>query len=770
MTLRLEIVPINSHRTATVLLGMFCAVSMQAQPVGDRFESVVKPLLKSNCQMCHNAKLAQGGLDIGGLIQSNAAGALKHREKWELIVQKLRSGEMPPKGMERPPETQINQLAGWVQEEYARLDRNAKPEPGRVTARRLNRYEYNNTVRDLLGIEYNPADEFPADDSGYGFDNNGDVLTVSPSLMQKYIRAAESIAGTLTRTGQQAPVKPTVVRYLAERLGQYPALREQVTHTFEADGEYKFRSTWYQRLPNGLPIRGTFFIDGKLAAEVKLTCSEEMDRAWIAQIPVPAGPHRVTAEITILDPNYRRAKPWLEYTEIQGPVVQRTIEPSEPQKKLFACGHMAAQHDASCPRRILTPLVRRAWRRPVTQYEVAPLLKLVASGQKSGGSLERGIGLALQAILVSPHFLFRIEQERTKGGSDYQISQHELASRLSYFLWSSTPDDELLKLADAGRLRAPGVLKAQVKRMLADAKSERLVENFGGQWLQIRNLESLKPDSRRFPEYDLDLRDAMRRETEMFLQAVVSEDRSVLDFIDGRFTYLNERLGAYYGIAGVQGSNFRRVDMDGAQRSGILTQAAILTVSSYPTRTSPVIRGKWVLENILGEPPPPPPPDVPTLDEKSLGTAVTVRQQLEKHRTNAVCASCHSRMDPLGFGLENYDAIGRWRTTDGTLPVDVTGALPNGKAFSTPAELKQILRGDKDAFVRCLAEKLLTFALGRGIERYDRPVVESIRRNVIAQDYRFSSVVEEIVNSTPFQMRRAAAQNVEERTKSGSNQ
>jgi hypothetical protein len=479
-----------------------------------------------------------------------------------------------------------------------------------------------------------------------------------------------------------------------------------------------------------------------------------MDRAFMTQILVPAGPHKVTAELTVLDPNYKKAKPYLEYLEIQGPVVQRSAGVSEAHRRLFVCGHGSGQqHQPSCARRILAPVVHRAWRRPVTDQELTSLLKLVTTVQQRGDSLERGVGVALQAVLVSPHFLFRIE--RDPGQTAYRLSQHELATRLAYFVWSSMPDDKLLTLADRGQLQGPAVLKAELKRMLADPKSRRLVEAFGGQWLQTRNLDTLKPDAKKFPEYDEELRDAMRTETEMFLQSIVREDRNVLDLLDARFTYLNERLARYYGISGVSGQEFRRVELDGSQRSGILTQASVLTVSSYPTRTSPVVRGKWILDNILGAPPPPPPPDIPALDETSLGSTATVRQQLEKHRSNALCASCHSKMDPLGFGLENYDAIGRWRTLDGKLPIDSAGVLPNGKAFSTPAEMKEILKSDKDAFVRCLVEKLLIFGLGRGLEKYDRAVVNRISKNVAAGGYRFSQFMEEIVNSTPFQMRNA---------------
>jgi hypothetical protein len=365
--------------------------------------------------------------------------------------------------------------------------------------------------------------------------------------------------------------------------------------------------------------------------------------------------------------------------------------------------------------------------------------------------------VGLQAVLVSPHFLFRIERDPDPLNAEevHEITEFELASRLSYFLWSSTPDDELLDLAARGRLRAS--LTRQVKRMLADPRSLALAENFAGQWLQLRNLDDAKPDPDRFPSFDDELRAAMKRESELFFQAMVQEDRNILEFLDAKFTFLNERLAAHYGIAGVQGPEFRRVPLTGPERSGVLTHASVLTVSSYPTRTSPVIRGKWILENILNAPPPPPPPGVPNLDEEAVGNTGSLRQQLEKHRTNSVCASCHARMDPLGFGLENYDAIGAWRSRDGKFPIDVAGTLPNGQSFKSPVELKAILKADSGSFAAGLTEKLLTYALGRGLERYDRPAVQSISRRLATRGFRFSELVGGIVESMPFRMRRGEA-------------
>jgi hypothetical protein len=442
--------------------------------------------------------------------------------------------------------------------------------------------------------------------------------------------------------------------------------------------------------------------------------------------------------------------------EVAGPHEQ-TAGPGEASlRKVFTCGHRNGEHRPECAKKIVGDFARRAFRRPVPALEIEPYLRLVTLAQNDGDSFEEGICLALQGVLVSPHFLFRIEKDpapRT-GLAARPVSEHELASRLSYFLWSSTPDDELLRVADQRRLRRPAVLRAQVRRMLLDPRSAALVENFGGQWLEFRKLESLRPDPERFPAFEEYLRLSMRRETELFFQHLILEDRSILDFLDGNYTYLNERLAAFYGIEGVRGPEFRRVDLSGTARGGVLTQASVLTVSSYATRTSPVLRGRWILENILNAPPPPPPPDVPVLDEAKLGESVSLRDQLEAHRSNPVCASCHTRMDALGFALENFDAIGAWRTTEGKLPIDASASLPDGRTFSGPEELKAILKADREEFAECMTEKLLTYALGRGLERYDRRTVRTIAANLEKHDYRFSGLVLEIVDSLPFQMRR----------------
>jgi cytochrome c5 len=815
----------------------------QRQEKGDVFEKSIQPFFSDTCYMCHNSQLKSGGLDLESF--KTAESIIENRETWEHVLQKMQSGEMPPKGVPRPDEASLKAAIQWLENQFARADRLAKPDPGRVTARRLNRAEYNNTVRDLLGVDLRPADDFPQDDSGYGFDNIGDVLSLSPVLMEKYLAAAEKVARTAIFGQEQ--LKPTLVQYRLPGRRIIPTRTPpadydltgltlpntfHVTHRFPVDGEYVVRAfTGGSRPAGSEPIDIGLWVDGRLVQEAELdpdkTASfDDNNQEFGGKVQdlrtrITAGDHLISASLLRLyeglPPRYNGPNPSkrippsprefkmrpgippervaeikkrfearraeakkipinearVSYIEIGGPYNQPKGPSQESLKKIYVCGHLDGKHQTGCDRKIVADLARRAYRRPVATEEVDKLLSLVSLATKRGDSLEEGLCLSLQAMLVSPDFLFRIERNRlaakAAGAASIKvasvktadidgvqrINDHELAARLSYFIWSSMPDDELMRLADRGLLRRPAVLSAQVRRMLKDPKSRALVENFGGQWLELRKLESIKPDRERFPEFDEYLRQSMRRETERFIETIVREDRSILDFIDGRYSFLNERMAKFYKVPGVTGPEFRKVLLTGnTQRSGILTQASVLTVSSYTTRTSPVLRGKWILENILNAPPPPPPPGVPNLDEAKIGSSATLRQQLEEHRNNATCASCHARMDPLGFGLENFDAIGAWRTQDGKFPVDTSGQLPDGRSFQGPEELKAILRADREAFAECLTEKLLTYGLGRGLERYDRPVVKKIARSVAVNNYRFSSLVLEIAKSMPFQMRR----------------
>ena len=678
---------------------------------------------------------------------------------------------MPPEGLPRLPASQIETLVKFVQGEFEKADRNVKPDPGRVTARRLNRNEYSNTIRDLLAVDFRAERDFPTDDSGHGFDNMSDVLTISPVLMEKYIAAAERIASRAIGA-DPLPKKPVEAEYHIKHktIRRVDASTIEATHRLDWDGEYVVRiGLPGERGQDAKPVTMGFWMNGKLLqtslVETKPSKLEYFDPYSDTELrlALPAGDHVLRAGFinddfvkTVPEKELYNSKKnkFLNSITFVGPFPAKVEKAS--RKKILTCD---PNTDAACVDKILSALARRAYRRPVTKAEVASLAKFVAMAKAEGQSVEQGIQLAIQAMLVSPHFLFRIERDLdpTDPSKVHKISDLELASRLSYFLWTSMPDDELLSIAEAGKLRQPGVLEAQVKRMLADERSSALAENFAGQWLETRNLDSITPDPKKFPEWGPELRDSMKTETRMFFESILRENRPLSEFLDAKYTFLDERLAKHYGIEGVSGGTFRRVELTTDQRGGLLSQASVLSISSYPTRTSPVIRGKYLLQNFLGAPPPAPPPDVPTLDEEAVGNAGSLRQQLEKHRSNATCASCHNRMDVLGFGLENYDAIGKWRTMDGKFPVDISGTFPNGKSFSTPAEMKVLLKEDLPDFARCITEKMLTYSLGRGLEKYDRKTIDEIGRKLSASGYQFQILISEIVQSLPFQSRRGEA-------------
>jgi hypothetical protein len=603
-------------------------------PPRPSFKKDVAPLLARYCTRCHGGSKPRAQLALDAYKED--AQAAQDVEAWEKVGQNLRAHEMPPPGRTQPKEAEVKVLLAWVESVSGKNTDHCtgQHDPGRVTLRRLNRSEYNNTIRDLVGLNFQPAEDFPADDVGYGFDNIGDVLSLPPLLMEKYLAAAERV----------------VTLAFAD-----PQLRRHIVSSVPADRD----------------------------------------------------------------------------------------------------------HEDECARRLLEPFMRRAYRRPVTEGEVGRLVGLVRLARSQGDTFDKGMQLALQAILTSPHFLFRVERDRRPNNpaAVHRVSDFELASRLSFFLWSSMPDEELFKLAQQGQLHKGGVLEAQVHRMLVDARARSFVENFAGQWLQLRNLRNLSPDPALFPDFGEDLRGGMQKESEMFFEAVLKENRSILDFLDADFTFLNDRLARHYGIPDVKGDEFRRVSLPQGPRGGLITQASVLSVTSNPTRTSPVKRGKWILENILGTPPPPPPPGVADLsEEKSVVLSGTLRQRMEQHRTNPNCAACHPRMDPLGFALENFDAVGAWRVRDGKFAIDASGALPGGKSFSGPRELKAILISRPQDFCRCLTEKMLTYALGRGMEAYDRCTLDQIVSAVARNNYRLGDLVDEIVRSEPFQMRRGSAE------------
>jgi len=598
------------------------------------YNELLQPFMNQYCYSCHNVDDMKGGVDLESFETPEIA--LGDTALWERVEEMLRTGQMPPERRPQPSAEELEKVLAFIASHQEATRKAIKSEPGQITMRRLNRAEYNNTVRDLLGVAFTPADDFPPDDSGYGFDTIGSVLTLSPMLMEKYLTAAERIAHDV--------------------------------YTRETGTE-----------------------------------SKEVSRRYV-----------------------------------------------------FTCEHEGKAHMASCAQRVLAPVVRRAYRRTPTREEMNALLHFVQLARDNEDTFEQGIEVALQAMLVSPQFLYRVEENPKLrfGNPDRRVNDFELASRISYFLWSSMPDDALLRAAEQGQLQNPRTLRLQIARMLRDEKSIAMAEHFAGQWLEFRNMAVADPDPKLFPTFDKPLREAMEKETILFYESIVREDRSVLDFIDADYTYLNASLANHYGIDGVTGENFQRVTVDRAQRGGVLTQASILTVTSYPTRTSPVLRGVWILHNILAAPPPPPPPDVPALESAKVDQSAPMRARLEEHRSNESCASCHARIDPLGFGLENFDAVGAWRTTDGDHPIDNSGTLPDGRSFTGVAELKSTLLERKDEFVRCLAEKMLVYGLGRGLEPFDEPVLDEIVAQVARNDYRYSALVYEIVRSLPFQKRR----------------
>ncbi len=791
------------------------------------FETTVQPFLENHCYDCHDARRHKADLNLEKFqtVDDVAANA----DTWDEVLFKLRTGEMPPEDEIRPDPGDLARVTGWIADRIEEADARAVPDPGRITVRRLNRAEYNNTIHDLVGVDLKPADDFPQDDTGYGFDTIGSVLSVPPVLMEKYLAAAERISRTAIFGA--GVMKPTLVRLSARSRKIQPSPKVETgydttgltlpnalhgVHRIPVDAEYSIRAVVGGSRPAGSePIRLALWIDGTrietttldpersasffdddqqdfsgkdIEFRVRLTAGEHWFAVTIPQLfeglppsyqgPAPSArpeppppvfkprPDRTPEENEKrrlrFEEEHKEKPPAnnarVSYIEIGGPYKQVAGPSAESTKRIFVCGHRPGHHVSSCATRILTSLTRRAFRRPVTPQEVARFTALVKDARRDGESFEQGIALALQAVLVSPDFLFRLEGATpTANGAPALINEHELATRLSYFLWASMPDARLRQLASAGRLRAPGVIEGEIRRMLADPKAHALVEQFGGQWLQTRALESARPDPDRFPDFEDYLRLSMQRETELFFTSVMREDRSILDFLNARDTFLNERLARHYGIGGVAGPEFRRVDLSNTPRSGVLMQGSVLTVSSYATRTSPVLRGKWILDNLFAAAPPPPPANVERLNEEGIGTTVSLRERMEVHRHNPTCASCHRRMDPLGFGLENFDGVGAWRMKDGNFDVDSSGQLPDGRTFHGPGELAMILGNEQEAFARALTSKMLVYALGRGPEPADKRTVRTIARRLAAENYRFSRLILEIVQSIPFEMRPGVA-------------
>jgi Protein of unknown function (DUF1592)/Protein of unknown function (DUF1588)/Protein of unknown function (DUF1585)/Protein of unknown function (DUF1587)/Protein of unknown function (DUF1595)/Planctomycete cytochrome C len=763
-----------------VMGGCIAIASAQTTPSPER------AAVTRYCTACHNSKVKTGGLALDAAEVHNPAA---NSEAWEKVVKKLRTRSMPPAGLPRPDERTYTALLTSLE---SSLDTaaTAKPNPGRTdTFRRLNRTEYRNAIRDLLAMEVEVSSLLPSDESSHGFDNVT-VGDLSPTLLERYLSAARKISRLAMGSPARSPGGDTIT--LPPDLTQEDHFEElplgtrggsTVRYNFPLDAKYDIqirlardRNEHVEGLKE--PSDVELMLDGERVQMFTVVPPPPgkdhslVDKDLTVRVPVKAGPHvlavafpRKAAPLleTERQPwhahfnmdRHPRLQPALYSVSINGPYEAKGAGDTPSRRRILVC----KEQDDSCAKRVLTTLMRRAYRRPITEADVQIPFKFYKEARTESG-FNAGIEMGLSAVLVSPEFLFRVEQDPpgVAPHTPYRVSDVELASRLSFFLWSSIPDDELLDTAIQGKLRTPAVLEQQVRRMLADSRSQALVSNFAEQWLYLRNLASTTPDMRLFPDFDDNLRQAFRKETELFFESIMREDRSVLDLLRANYTFVNERLAKHYGIPNVYGSRFRRITFpEGSVRGGLLRQGSVLTVTSYATRTSPVIRGKWILDNVLGVPPPPPPPDVPALKENSGGGGknLSIRERMAEHRKNPVCSGCHQLMDPVGFSLENYDAVGRWRTVDDGKPIDVAGSLPDGSKFDGASGLQKALLSRPENFATTLTEKLLTYGLGRGVENYDAPAVRKIVKTAGNSDFRFSSFILGIVNSTPFQMRRS---------------
>jgi len=777
--------------------------------------SAQQSLLTKYCVTCHNQRAKTGGLTLDNVDVANVGDA---PEVWERVVQKLQANLMPPPGLPRPDAAAYKGLLAHLE---TSLDRAAErnPDPGRTEAlHRLNRAEYRNAVRDLLALDIDVSSLLPADDVSYGFDNIAGVQRMSPTLMERYIAAAQKLSSLAVGASARAATTDTFLvppeLRQDDRIDGLPFGTRggaSLRYSFPRDGEYVVRVqlTRYagasfddiplfdetQRLElsvDGVPLH-VFELPVNTASDGPGPNRRALDADWQIRFPAKAGPRTVALTFlnrtpalleNLLEP-FQKPVPggpngyyttqkgaYLRTIDITGPFNATGAGDTPSRQRIFVCNPRQESDETACAKTILSTLARRGFRRPVSETDLQSLLASYAEGRREG-DFETGIERAVEGLLVSPEFLFRIEREpldsavawrngptsdpKTTPNRIYRISDLELASRLSFFLWSSIPDEALLEAASSGRLSNPAVLEQQVQRMLADPRAEALVSNFVGQWLFLRNLQAVLPDPRKDPDFDEDLRQGFRRETEMFTTSIFRENRSVLELLTANYTFVNERLARHYGIPNVRGTHFRRVEQNDENRRGLLGHGSILSVTAFPNRTSPVVRGKWILENMLGTEVPDPPPDVPALKEKpnAADEELSMRQRIAQHRANPTCASCHAMMDPLGLSFENFDFVGRWRTVDeALLPIDASVVLTDGTAFTGPAGLRSVLVANPDRFVGTFTRKLLTYALGRGLEHYDMPAVRAITRDAARDSYRTSSIVLGIVKSVPFQMRR----------------
>jgi hypothetical protein len=774
--------------------GLVLGLWLVAASSGLFADPAYREVLDKYCVTCHNQRLKTAGLTLDNM---DLAKVSAQAEVWEKVARKLRSGTMPPAGLPRPDAATYTSLAGWLE---GQIDQASAPYAGRPILHRLNRSEYANAIRDLLALDIDAPSLLPPDDSAFGFDNISDALGVSPSLQEHYLDAALKIGALAVGDPKITPGSETW--RIRQDLSQDRHVNglplgtiggTSVRYNFPLDGQYTFQAKLYRtnlNIMRGLesPHQVEIALDGRrihlasLGGNADLASlfqkptdtGDEVDARLRVRVPVKAGPHAVTiafledadaVEPARLQPYIRSSvdnfdwsgSPHLQSLTISGPFDPGPAGDTPSRRRIFACHPGGQITEEVCARQILTTLARRAYRQPPTDQDVQTLLQFYQSGKRDGG-FDGGVELALERILASPKFLFRIERDAAgvAPGGSYRIGDFELASRLSFFLWSSIPDDELLRLASEGKLNNPVVLDRQVRRMLADPKSRALVENFAGQWLQLRNLRNVQPNTDLFPDFDDNLRQSFRRETELLFESIVQEDRGVLDLLTANYTFVNERLARHYGIPDIYGSRFRRVSVTDDARRGLLGQGSILALTSHAERTSPVVRGKWILENILGSPVPPPPPDVPPLKGNQEGQKPrTMREQMAEHRANPVCASCHKAMDSIGFAMENFDAVGAWRAQDAGNPIDATGQLADGTHVDGVVTLRQALVSRPELFAGTMTEKLLIYALGRGLDYRDMPALRTILRDASSDNYRFSELILGVVHSTPFQMRTA---------------
>jgi len=748
-------------------------------------------LVQQYCAVCHDDQQRTGGVTLKGLKLDTVSGK---QQVLERVLRKVKAGQMPPPGMPRPEPAVMAGFSKWL-ESSLDAEAAAHPNPGRPAIHRLNRAEYSNAIRDIFALDTNPGSLLPVDDSGYGFDNIGDVLSVSPALLDRYLVVAKRVARLAVGDPTIKPAEET----FEPRRDARGLIGRQTRMEWMGD-DLPFNSA------GGLAVHYYFPLDAEYVLRIRVGDpnangpTQDDDKPLEVRLAINAGPHTVglTFPAESLEPEVLPATggrrgggaatpakgppvpvdlrldgarlkrfelrgsggpPRIGQLVIAGPyqVTGRGETPS--RARIFVCRPATSAQETPCAQKILTTLTRRAYRRPITEADVRPLVEFYQNARREG-EFDFAIQRAIQAMLVSPNFLFRVEAQPVDSSraAAYRIRDIELASRLSFFLWSSVPDDQLLDLAEKGRLSDPSVLHHQVRRMLENPKSDALVNNFAGQWLYVRNLATVKPDPVLFSSFDESLRASFQKETELFFGSILRENRSVLELLSARYSFLNERLAEHYGIRNIYGSQFRRVALDDSNRGGLLGQGSILTVTSYPDRTSVVQRGKWILENLLGTPPPPPPANVPPLEATTKGSrSLSLRQAMEQHRADPTCAGCHARMDPLGFALENYDAIGRWRSKEAGNAIDVSGKLPDGTQFDGPGGLKEILTTvRREEFVSTVTEKLLTYALGRGVEYYDQPAIRAILHESERNDYKLEDLIEAVIDSTPFQMRRSA--------------